>query len=95
MGLNLELQLLAYTIATMLDLSSVCDLHCSFDNTRSFNPLHWAGDRTQASTTAQAAAVGFLTHCATAGTSIFHFQKKIGLFLCCEPKLVRIIAKLF
>ena len=30
LGVELELQLLAYTIATaMLDLSHICDLHCS------------------------------------------------------------------
>ena len=32
-----------------------------------FNPLCWARDQTCASAVTQAAIVGFLTHCATAG----------------------------
>ena len=44
------------------------DLHCSHSNTRSFNPLHQARDRTHASAVTQATAVRFLTQCATVGT---------------------------
>ena len=41
-----------------------------------FNPLHQAGDQTCTSTATQATqAVGFLTHCATAGTPIILFLK--------------------
>ena len=36
-------------------------------NSWSFNPLHRAGDQTYTSTVTQAAAVGFLSHCAMAG----------------------------
>ena len=35
-----------------------------------FKPLHQAGDGAHASAATQATAVGFLTHCATAGTPI-------------------------
>ena len=41
---------------------------CSCGNTGSFNPLCQAGDQTHTSLVTQAIAVGFLTHCATAGT---------------------------
>ena len=58
-----------------LNLSHSCDLCHSFSNTRSFNPLHWARDWTHASTVTWAAAVGFLTHCATLGNSFFFFWK--------------------
>ena len=44
------------------------DLSHSSGNTESFNPLCWAKDRTHTSVATQAAAVGFLTHCASAGT---------------------------
>ena len=40
----------------------------SQDNTRYFKPLHLAGDGTWATAATWAAAVGFLTHAATAGT---------------------------
>ena len=43
-----------------LNLSHKCNFCCSCSNAGSFNPLHRAGDQTQA------AVVGFLTHCATA-----------------------------
>ena len=48
--------------------SCSCDLHCSYGNAMSFNPLHWARDQIWASAANWAAAVGFLTHCAMAGT---------------------------
>ena len=41
-------------------------LNCN--NVRSFNPLHWASAQTHTSSATGAMAVGFLTHCATAGT---------------------------
>ena len=45
LGVKSELQLPAYATA-MPDPSCVCDLHCSFGNDRSFNPLSKARDRT-------------------------------------------------
>ena len=42
---------------------------------RSFNPLRWARDWPYTSAATQAIAVGFLAHCATAGTPE-------GLFVC-------------
>ena len=51
-----------------LNLSHSYDLHHSCGNAGSFNPLYWAGDRTQASVATQGAAVRFLIHYATAGT---------------------------
>ena len=50
-----------------------CNLHCSWGNTGSFNPLHWAGDQTCTSAETWAAAV---SHCARAGSlgpSFFFF----------------------
>ena len=44
------------------------NLSCTCSHTQSFNPLHQAGDQTLVSTGTRDAAVGFLTHCATAGT---------------------------
>ena len=41
-----------------LDLSFICDLHHSYGNAGSFNPLHQAGDHTRTS----APPVRFLTH---------------------------------
>ena len=40
----------------------------NYSNSRSFNPLHWAGNQTWASVVTQAVAVRFLTHWATEGT---------------------------
>ena len=41
LGIELELQLLAYTTATaMQDLSHICDLHCSSQQRWNFNPLN-------------------------------------------------------
>ena len=50
------------------NLSHSLDLCCSRGNSRSFNPLRQGGDQIHASTVTGAAAVGFLTHCTTAGT---------------------------
>ena len=50
------------------------ELQCDLDlcrrcgNTRPFNPLHQAGDRTHTSTATQVTAVGFLTHSAIVRT---------------------------
>ena len=52
-----------------LNPSQSCNLRCSCSNARSFNPLCWAGDGTHASAATQAAAVRFLTQCATMGTT--------------------------
>ena len=41
---------------------------CSCSSARSFKPLCWAKDWTQASAVTQATAIGFLTYCTTAGT---------------------------
>ena len=47
-GVQLELQLLAYTTATATpDLSCVCDLHRSSQQCQMRNPLSKARDRTQ------------------------------------------------
>ena len=51
-----------------LNVKHSWNLCCSGSNTRSFNPLHWAKDWTHTSAATQATAVGFLTHCAMAGT---------------------------
>ena len=59
-----------------LKLSHSCDLYCNCINATSFNPLCQAGDRTHASTATWAAAVGFVTHCATVGTSSVLVTKK-------------------
>ena len=51
-------------------------------NARSFNPLYQAGDQTTASIATTAAAVRFLTHCATAGTpTIYSFKKHIYTYI--------------
>ena len=48
LGVELELQMPAYTTATaMQDLSSVCDLHPSSWQHPILNPLSEAGDRTR------------------------------------------------
>ena len=48
LGVELELQLLAYTIATVMwDLSHVCDLHHSSRQRQILNPLSEARDRTR------------------------------------------------
>ena len=52
------------------NLSHSCDLCHSCGNAGSFNPLHQAGDRTQAYAAARVTAVGFLTHCTTLGTPV-------------------------
>ena len=46
----------------------ICDLHCSCNNARSFNPLCWARNRTCTSAVTWAPAVEFSTYCAIAGT---------------------------
>ena len=47
LGVESELQLLAYTTATaMPDLSSICDLHCSLWQCQILNPLGKAKDQT-------------------------------------------------
>ena len=46
------------------------NLRHSCSNTRSFRPLHLARNQTHSSTVTQAAAVGFLIHCTTAGTPV-------------------------
>ena len=47
LGVELELQLLAYTTATaMQDLSHLCDLHHSSRQHQILNPLSEASDRT-------------------------------------------------
>ena len=47
LGTELEMQLPAYAIATaMLDLSHICDLHCSLRQPRILNPLSKARDCT-------------------------------------------------
>ena len=48
LGVELELQLPAYTTATaMPDPSCVCKVHCSSQQSRILNPLIEAGDRTR------------------------------------------------
>ena len=56
-----------------LNLSHSCALQNSCSNARSFNQLYQARDRTCASAETQAAAVGFLTHCTMAASSLFLF----------------------
>ena len=51
-----------------LHLSHSFDLYHSCDNARSFHPLHPGQDPSCTSTETWAAAVRFLTHCATVGT---------------------------
>ena len=47
LGVESELQLLAYATATaMLDPSHICDLHRSFKQCQILNPLSEAGDQT-------------------------------------------------
>ena len=53
-----------------LNLNFSCNC-CSWINPGSFNPLHQAKDWTHASAANWASAVGFLTHCTTAGTPPF------------------------
>ena len=65
-----------------LNLSHSCDLGCSWSNSGSFN--HRAV-RTCASIATQAAAVGFLTHCATAGTPV------VGLLMSASTLLMQVI----
>ena len=73
LGVELELQLLAYITATATwDLSRVCDLHCNSQQRWTLNPLSNARDRTY-----------FLMdtswicyHCATMGTAILGSFKK-------------------
>ena len=50
-----------------------CDLHCWGGNARSFNPLHLTGNWTCTSPVTRAAAVKFLTCCATAETPSWSF----------------------
>ena len=63
-------------------------IHRSCYNAGSFNPLHQAGDRTHTSTAIWAAAVGFLTHCATVGTPLLIFTHQ-RLFQEGEDRLAR------
>ena len=47
LGIKLELQLSAYTTATsMIDVSHICDLHCSLWQHQILNPLNKARDQT-------------------------------------------------
>ena len=57
------------------------NLSYSCDNAWSFNPLQWVGDWTTTSTETWATAVGFLTHCTTAGTPIICVFKILLWFL--------------
>ena len=61
-----------------LNQSHSCNQSCSCSNARCFNPLHWARNQTCTSAATQAIAVGFLTHCTTAGTPTYLF---IHLFI--------------
>ena len=47
LGVKLELQLLAYTTATMRDTSCICDLHHSSQQRQILNPLSKDRDRTR------------------------------------------------
>ena len=67
--------------AQRLNLNGSCDLHHSYGNARSFNPLHQAGDRTCTSAVILGTAVGFSTHCSTVGTPDFSFVFE-GFFSC-------------
>ena len=51
-----------------LNLSHSCNLCCSSNNTRSFNPLHQARGQTCGSEVTWTTVVGFLTHCAMVET---------------------------
>ena len=70
LGVESELQLLAYTTATaMPDPSRVCNLHHSSQQRRILNQLSEARDRTHN----LMFLVGFVNHCATTGTSVYLF----------------------
>ena len=56
-----------------LNLSHSCNLSHRCSNTRSMNPLHWAGDQTYTFTVTSASVVRFLTHCAISVTRLFNF----------------------
>ena len=75
-----------------LNLSWSCKLHCSWGNCGSFYLMHWARDQTHASTATQAAAVRFLTHCATAGAlrymCFYHNLRKLFLSITCTNQLL-------
>ena len=64
-----------------LNSSCSCYLRVSCVNAGSFNPLYQAGDRTGASASAPATAVGFLTQYATVGTPRVIFIKLFILSL--------------
>ena len=64
-----------------LNSSCSCYLRVSCVNAGSFNPLYQAGDRTGASASAPAAAVGFITHYATMETARVIFIKLFILSL--------------
>ena len=51
-----------------------CDLCSSCGNARFFNPLHQVEDSTHPSVVTLVAAVGFLTHCAIAGTPVLFLK---------------------
>ena len=75
LGVELELQLLAYTTATaMRDPSRICDLHLSSWQCWIFNPLSRARDRT--CILMDTSWVCFC--CATMGTPCIIFLKKEG-----------------
>ena len=64
-----------------LNPSCSCNLHHSYGNTSSFNPLHWARDWTCTSAVAWATAVRFLTYCATVETPLSSHLFNISFFL--------------
>ena len=70
LGVELELELQAYTTATaMPDLSRICDLHHSSQQRWILNPLSEARDRT--SNLMVPSWIWF--HCTTTGTPQLHF----------------------
>ena len=88
LGVELELQLPAYTTATATrDPSHICDLHHSSWQCQILKPLSNARGRTHilmdtsricfCCATSGTPAVGFLTQCATAGTWIQGFLTRI------------------
>ena len=54
-----------------LNLSHSCNLHYSCSNAGSFNQPCWAEAQTCTSAVTWATAIGFFTHCATAGNPVF------------------------
>ena len=82
-----------------LNLSCSFNLHHSYSDTRSFNPLCMGGDQTHASAATWATAVRFLTHCTTEGTprlllngthfSLRNFLTPLSVFMV-PPWLIRV-----